>query len=145
MFFLQNGGETPPMDSRSRAGLGATLEVNLGSASVREGAPLLAKVAVTNSGKAIWLPRSSKVGAVWLGCHLLDASGKMLAVDFFRQALTPGEGRPIRPGETVTFDMQMRSPPEKGAYVLEFDLVSEAVGWFAANGSQIVRSKIQVT
>ncbi len=29
--------------------------------------------------------------------------------------------------------------PTKGNYVLEFDLVSEGVAWFATNGSAVVR------
>jgi len=144
VFFLQKGGEAPPLDSRSRAGLAATLEVKLASATVQAGTPLVAQVIVTNSGRATWLPASSKVGAVRLGCHLLDASGKMLAVDYFRQALTPGDGLPIAPGKTVKLETRIPSPPE-GSYVLEFDLVSESVGWFAMSGSEIVRRTIQVT
>src|SRR5438445_3488280 len=144
VFFLQKGGEAPPLDSRSRAGLAATLEVKLASATVQAGTPLVAQVIVTNSGRATWLPASSKVGAVRLGCHLLDASGTMLAVDYFRQALTPGDGLPIAPGKTVKLETRIPSPPE-GSYVLEFDLVSESVGWFAMSGSEIVRRTIQVT
>jgi hypothetical protein len=144
LFFLQNGGTPPPLDSRSRAGLRATLKVNLASASVNEGTPLTAQVVVTNSGTAIWLPRSSKLGAVLLGCHLLDASGKMLKMDFVRWPLTPGDGRSIAPGETVRLEVRMPSPA-RGSYILEFDLVSEATGWFATNHSEIVRARIQIS
>lgn len=144
VFFLQKGGEAPPLDSRSRAGLAATLEVKLASATVKEGTPLRVQASITNSGRAAWLPASSKVGAVQLGCHLLDASGKMLKVVYFRQALIPGDGLPVAPGKTVKIDARIPSPP-KGRYVLEFDLLSESVGWFAISGSQIVRRTIQVT
>lgn len=144
LFFLQKGGEAPAPDSRRRAGLAARLEVNAASASVKYGTPLTAQVIVTNSGRATWLPRSSKVGAVRLGCRLLDTSGKMLTGDFFHRDLTPGDGRPITPGEILRLDVRIPSPP-KGRYILEFDLVSEHVIWFSMNGSQTVRLTIQVT
>ncbi len=143
LFFLQNGGIPAPLDSRSRAGLSANLKVSLMSAEVKESGSVAAQAVITNSGRAIWLPRSAKVGAVLLGCHLLDGSGKMLKIDFFRQPLTPGEGRPIAPGETVTIDLSLPAL-QKGDYILEFDLVSEAIGWFANSGSEIVRQKLQV-
>lgn len=142
LFFLQKGGPAPALDSRSRAGLAAKLEVDLASASVKEGTPLRAKIVVTNNGRALWLPRSSKIGGVWLGCRLLDASGRMLDMSFFRQPLTPGE-RPIAPGETVTLEAQI-PVPAKGSYILEFDLVSESVGWFSMTGSEAVRLAMQV-
>jgi hypothetical protein len=67
----------------------------------------------------------------------------MLSQDYFRQPLTPGEGRPIAPEETLKFDVSI-PPPSKGAYVLEFDLVSESVIWFSMNGSETVRLPIEV-
>src|SRR5205823_14746567 len=103
-----------------------------------------AQVIVTNSGRAAWLAASARGGAVRRGCHLLDASGEMLAVDYFRQALAPGDGLPIAPGKAVKLETRIPSRPE-GSYVLEFDLVSESVGWFAMSGSEIVRRTIQVT
>jgi SAM-dependent methyltransferase len=143
LFFLQNGGEPPPLDSRSRAGLHATLQIDLSSSTAKPGAPLAARAVVTNSGRAIWLPRSAKAGAVLLGCHLLDASGKMLKTDFFRAPLTPGDGRPLAPGESVMLDLRL-PPLEKGDYILEFDLVSESISWFAINGSEVVRRNLRV-
>ena len=144
LFFLQNGGEPPPPDSRLRTGLRAALTVKLVSANVREGEPVVARVTAKNIGKSIWLPRSIKVGGVQLGCHLLDASGKLVSPDFLRQPLTPGEGRPVKPGETVTMDVHIPRLA-KGEYLLDFDLVSERVGWFATNGSVVARVKVQVS
>jgi hypothetical protein len=143
LFFLHKGEEAPALDSRRRAGLAARLEVNLAAATVREGTPLTAQVVVTNSGQATWLPSSSKVGGVRLTCHLLDASGKMLAPDYFGHPLTPGEGRPIAPGESLQLRVSIPSPP-KGRYILEFDLVSLSVGRFSFSGSETVRVAFQV-
>lgn len=143
LFFLHKSGVVAAPDSRGQTGLMAKLEVNVVSTTVREGTPVRARAVVTNSGRAVWLPRSAKIGAVSLGCHLLDGSGKMLNPDFSRHALTPGDGRPIASGETVRLDLEL-PPLAKGSYILEFDLVSESVSWFAYLGSQAVRIAVQV-
>jgi SAM-dependent methyltransferase len=142
VFFLHKG-EPALADSRRPVGLLAKLSVSLASPKVTSGTPFSASVIVENSGSAIWLPTTAKTGAVHLGCHLFSASGKQLDLDYFRQVLTSGEGRPIQPGETLGFEVKVPSPP-KGHYVLEFDLVSEMVCWFALNGSQTVRVAAEV-
>jgi SAM-dependent methyltransferase len=144
LFFLYKSLVPAAPDSRSRSGLAAKLEVRLASTTAKEGASLAAQAVITNSGNALWLPRSAKRGAVLLGCHLLDGSGRMLNLGFFVQPLTPGDGRPIAPGETVRVDISMPLPP-KGSYILEWDLVSASVGWFSSFGSTPVRVKIEVT
>jgi hypothetical protein len=73
---------------------------------------------------------------------LVDASGSTLTLAYYRHPLS--DGRAIAPGETVTLDVQIPAP-SKGSYILEFDLVSESVGWFAMGGSEPARVKIQVT
>jgi len=143
LFFLQKGGQSPVLDSGSRGGLKATLQVIVASTKVKEGQPVTAQVVVTNAGQALWLPQRAH-GAVYLGCHLSDGSGKMLKSDFSRHELTPGAGHQIAPGETVKLEIKL-PPLPKGRYILEFDLVSESVGWFAYNGSQTVRIVVEVT
>jgi len=103
-----------------------------------------AHVVVTNSGRALWLPRSAKRGAVYLGSHLLDGSGRMLNPDFSLHPLTPGAGLPIASGELVKLDVKL-PPLPKGSYILEFDLFSESASWFAFTGSPVVRVAVQVT
>ena len=146
MFFLQKPPLTAPYDSRSRAGLSAKLAVTVASTSVNAGGSLTATVVATNSGLATWLRHghTGTRGAVLLGCHLLDASGRRLTSGFFMHPLTEGDGRSIAPGETVTLEVRVPAPP-KGSYILEFDLVSQSVAWFGTLGSQPVRIKVQVT
>ena len=143
LFFMHKGPLTLALDSRKREGLAARLEVKLASHALREGVPLAAQVVATNSGRATWLPRSAGRGGVLLGCHLLDAAGQMLKLDYFRHPLTPGDGRPIAPGETVTVDISMPLPG-KGSYLLDWDMVSESVGWFSTIGLVPVRLKVDV-
>lgn len=143
VFFLHKSGQPPAPDSRSRVGLNAKLEVNVASTRVKEGTRVTAQVVVTNAGRALWLPHSAKDGAVYFGCHLFDGSSQILNPAFSRHALTPGDGRPVAPGETVKFDVEL-PPLAKGSYILEFDLFSESAGWFAYSGSQVVRIAVQV-
>jgi len=50
------------------------------------------------------------------------------------EALTPDEGRPILPKESVALDVNIPAL-DKGNYILEFDMISNDVCWFALNGS----------
>jgi hypothetical protein len=143
VFFLQKGESLAPPDSRQREGLMCELRVELESNRVRAGEPLNVKAVVKNSGSAVWLPTTARVGAVHFGVHLFDAEGKLLNLDYFRENLTPGEGREIYPGETI--ELKTAVPmPAAGKYILQFDLVSEAVCWFEHNGAPTVRATIDV-
>jgi hypothetical protein len=68
----------------------------------------------------------------------------MLKLDYFRYPLTPGDGRPIAPGETVTVDISVPLPG-KGSYLLDWDMVSESVSWFSTIGLVPVRVQIEVS
>lgn len=144
VFFLQKGPLTPVLDSTRRAHLEGKLEATVAAASVKAGAPLRVRVVVTNSGRATWLPRSAPHGGVALGCRLFDANGQLISLDYGRYPLTPGEGRAIAPGETLTVELEVPAPA-KGRYILEWDLVAESVGWFSAVGLVPPRVNIEAT
>ena len=143
VFYLYKQGKSAAPDSRVRTGLRADLKVTLASNKVRQGTPLVAQVTVTNTSREVWQPKSVGLGGVLLGCHLLDPNGKVLAYEYFTHPLTPGEGRPILPGETLQFRVRMPSPA-RGHYIMEFDLVSWLVTWFAMNGSPTVKIPVEV-
>jgi SAM-dependent methyltransferase len=143
VFFLFKGESTAPPDSRQREGLLAQLQVELATARVAASEPFSLKAVVKNSGTAVWLPTTARVGAVHFGAHLFDERGVLLDLDYFRHRLTPGEGRAIPPGETLEIAAEVPAPPA-GKYVLQFDLVSEAVCWFEHNGSPTVRLAVEV-
>lgn len=142
IFFLYKG-ESILSDSRSRSGLLAELNIKIDQTRVEEGTPLLASVTVTNTGSAVWLPTTAERGAVNLGVHLLNESGRQIDYDYFRQPLSPSGDKAIQPNETLSFEMQVPSLP-KGRYTLEFDLVSEGICWFSINGSQTRGFDIEV-
>lgn len=143
VFFLFKGESSAPPDSRQREGLLAELYVELASACVAAGEPVGLRAVVKNSGTAVWLPTTARVGAVHFGVHLFDQSGVLLDLDYFRQHLTPGEGRQILPGETIEITAEVPMPAA-GRYILQCDLVSEAVCWFEHNASPTVRFAVEV-
>ena len=80
-------------------------------------------------------------GPAWLPCH--DNEGNIYHHSFHWEALTPGEGRIIVPGETLKLEVNLPRLP-RGSYILEFDLVSNEVCWFARNGSPTVSVRASV-
>lgn len=143
LFFLFKGESTEAPDSRRREGLLAELRVRLESARVAAGHPFRLRAVARNSGTNVWLPTNARVGAVRFGVHLFDERNELLDLDYFRETLTPGEGRAIPPGETVEIVAEVPAPAP-GKYVLQCDLVSEAVCWFEHNGSPTVRFQVEV-
>jgi hypothetical protein len=138
-FFLTKGGGGPN-DSRERTGLKGEITVRLRRASVRAGEMIEGDASVQNVGSVVWLPGDTPLGGVNLGVHLRTRGGSPLSVDFARVRLI---------GSTPPGDMQRVSftlkPPDPGEYLLEFDLVSEGVGWFEMNGSATVSVVLTVT
>ena len=53
--------------------------------------------------------------------------------------------RDTEPGGDDTLSMTLRAPPQKGTYVVEFDMVREGSAWFAASGlSSSVKQQLNV-
>jgi SAM-dependent methyltransferase len=128
-FFLTKGERTV-MDSRERNGLMGSITVRLERVEVRADGQVRGQATIGNIGDAVWLPGSTRLGGVNLGVHLRARDGRPLDVDFHRIALDTS----TRPGEVRTINFAF-APPAPGEYLLEFDLVSEGIGWFEMNGS----------
>jgi SAM-dependent methyltransferase len=137
-FFLTKGGGGSK-DSRERTGLKGEITIQLLRTSVRPNEAIEGHATVQNVGSVTWLPGNTPLGGVNLGVHLRTRGGSPLAVDFARVRLI---------GSTAPGDMQRVSfsltPPDPGEYLLEFDLVSERVGWFEMNGSATVSVALTV-
>lgn len=142
LFFLYKGEATTPVDSRQREGLMGELKVELASTRIAAGEKLHLKAIATNTGRNVWLPATARIGAVRFGVHLFDENGVLLDLDYFRAPLTPSEGRQTLPGEVVELDVEVPAPAP-GKYILQFDLVSEAVCWFEHNGASIIRVAVE--
>lgn len=97
------------------------------------GQPAGFRLRAQNTGQTRWLAQTdaSGVGQVRLGISLLDADGRLLALDFGRCDLP----RDVAPGEVV--EIAGRIPPvgAPGRYRVRFDLVAEGICWFAEHGT----------
>jgi SAM-dependent methyltransferase len=138
-FFLYKAGHEA-IDSRTADALAAAIDVEIAT-EFPAGESLPVRATVTNRGRATWLPSGRSNGAVWLGCHLYEASGALLDLDYHRQALST---RPVAPGESVTVTFEL-PPLAAGVYFVELDCVAEHVAWFARVGSAAVRRNVRVT
>jgi len=141
LFFLHKGRPATP-DSRGRAGLAAELDVELYEAQASPGGWVEGRAGARNTGQSLWLPSDARFGPVKLGVHLKSAAGLLLDEDFARAEL-PG-GRGVAPGEKVTVLFRFQAPAETGDYRLAFDLVSEDVCWFEANGTRPAEAALAV-
>ena len=171
LFFLHKGERNQRLDSRQRSGLSADLKVSADNARVKAGQSVRLQVAVTNSGSAVWLPTPEapaiwwkkgplarvgrrqhmgpdrippRVGGVRLGIQLLDETGALLDIDYFRHHLTSGKGREIQPGEKIETVVELPML-RSGKYILQCDLVSEGICWFGDNKSAPVCLPIEVS
>jgi SAM-dependent methyltransferase len=135
-FFLTKAG-SEEADSRRAEGLRAVIEATL--EPPRAGQPISLHVTVRNTGKAKWLDSHEPHGGVALGCHLHDAEGRLLDLDFGRTVLP----FPLDPGHEVSFDAIFPAL-EAGRYILELDCVAEKVAWFAQTGSTPTRISVEV-
>lgn len=142
-FFLFKG-TTGPRDSRFRAGLQADIRPLQQQVTARTGAPLRVRASVTNTSAAVWLPASAGTGAVYLGFHVRERTGAMLHQSFYWAALSTDSNRAVLPGETVTVEAELPGLPA-GRYLLELDLVSNDVCWFALNGSAPAQLAAHIT
>jgi hypothetical protein len=137
-FFLTKGGGGRK-DSRDRDGLKSEISVHLARTSLRPDELIQGDATIQNVGSVAWLPGDTQVGGVNLGVHLRGRDGAPLAVDFARVRLL---GR-TSPGDVQKVAFELNTPPP-GEYLLEFDLVSEGVGWFEMNGSATATVAIAV-
>ena len=94
---------------------------------------------IINQGKVTWSPIGDY--PFYISYHLLDANGQTLKFDNRRYSLPKNTA----PGERVDVTVDIRSPLEKGEYILEFDLLREGLFWFADQGSKTSRVALTVT
>ncbi|MBM7815119.1 methyltransferase domain-containing protein [Saccharothrix algeriensis] len=135
LFVLRREGEAA-LDSREARGLVA--ELALDDVEVDRSGEVVVVTGscrVRNPGPRTWLPSDARFGPVLLGVrlHLADRTTRDLT-------RVPLPGRGVEPGGSAGFPVRVEVPPQpEGVVAVEFDLVSERVCWFGANGSPVVR------
>jgi SAM-dependent methyltransferase len=140
-FLFKTGAER--LDSRSVGALACRIDAVVNAPSIVEQQPATIEATVKNTGTGVWLTPESEYGGVFLGAHLYDESGKLIAFDLVRQRLTE-PSREVAPGEVVA--CRLTIPPQPaGRYVLELDCVASKVIWFSQVGSEPVRLAIEIS
>jgi hypothetical protein len=109
-------------------------------ATATPGEQLLLTVNVRNTGTLSWVPAGLGRVRLNLGNHLLDANGTVLKFDRDRSPVLARTD----PGRSLEFLVSLRAPDEPGAYVMEWDMVSERELWFATNGGSTLRHTLIV-
>lgn len=87
-------------------------------------------VKVKNTGAIRW--ENKGANPVFLGYHWINFDTKEMVVFDGPRSVMPQAA--VNPGEEVTFDMRVNSPPAKGKYILQIDMVKEGVTWFSYQG-----------
>jgi hypothetical protein len=91
-----------------------------------------------NMGKKEWSSRGRN--PCLLSYHLLDEKGKVLKFENARTSLP----RPVLPGEEIGLPIRVKAPLDKGAYLVEIDLVREGLAWFKDSGSRTLVIPLRV-
>lgn len=87
-------------------------------------------VKIKNTGAIRW--ENKGANPVFLGYHWINFDTKEMVVFDGPRSVMPQAT--VNPGEEVIFDMRINSPPAKGKYILQIDLVKEGVTWFSYQG-----------
>lgn len=106
--------------------------------STTEGGRTEVFLIIKNKGKEIWNPTGQY--SCFLSYHLLDESGQLIQFDNQRFQLP----ETIGPDQEVEMTINIRSPLDKGKYILEFDMVREGLAWFKDYGSPTVKVSLLV-
>jgi hypothetical protein len=98
---------------------------------------------VKNLGQSDWPSRGNSVGwfQVNLGNRWFDAAGKVEIKGIDSRAAMPAD---LSPGAEVELPITVRAPSVPGEYLIELDMVHEAVTWFYERGSHPLRLRIRV-
>jgi hypothetical protein len=117
-------------------------------AKLRAGEKATVTVRVRNASDAQWFARGAIVNTnpgnrfyIAAGDRWLKADGQTLVTDMDGRY---GIAHDLKPGEEEEVPLTVNAPKEPGDYVLEVDLVQEAVSWFSDKGSPTAKAKVTV-
>lgn len=124
-------------------GFKAALLVEKAPGALKVNSEYFINVKIKNISKALWPLKAERADGkftIHLAYHWLDKNGKTVIFDGERTRL-PGD---MKPGEEVTLKARVITPGQAGEYILEFDLVQEAVAWFKDKGSKTTSLNIKL-
>ncbi|MFN7971486.1 MAG: DUF1698 domain-containing protein [Acidobacteriota bacterium] len=117
----------------------AELHLLDGPSNVGRNGRLVFEVRAINVGTRAW-PSAPGEGQVNLGAHLRSIDGAEIVRDLGRATL----GSNVPPGGEARATLEVQAPESPGVYLVELDLVSEQVAWFADLGTIPLRCRVEV-
>jgi len=121
--------------------LAARIRPRRESAETAAGENFVVEAEVRNEAETVWLRDMRRGrGAVSLGAHLWDESGRLVKHDFGRAPLS----RDLAWGEKARFALRLTAPSQPGRYLLRLDMVDDGVAWFAERGSTTAVVRLEV-
>ena len=130
-------------DSLTLSYLASALALESGPRTCAPDTEVRFRVRVENTGLARWLATGeaeTEKGAVRLAAHILNEKGEEL----FWYHGAARISRDIAPGDAESIEMAFQSPAQAGAYLVEFDMVSEHLAWFNDLGSLTLKHELRV-
>jgi SAM-dependent methyltransferase len=118
------------------SGFSAQIRLGTSSLTANTGSPVKLRVTVKNLSAVTW-PSPARIPhcPIALGNHWLDAAGATLTLDDVRAILD----HDLEPMQETEMDLLVNTPAEPGNYILELDMVQEAIAWFGDKGSEVAR------
>ncbi|HEY3361125.1 MAG TPA: hypothetical protein VGK06_04655, partial [Methanosarcina sp.] len=95
-------------------------------------------VTVKNMGTEIWNKDGKE--SVYISYHWKNANGTVVH-DGLRTPLPYN----VRPGDTISSRILIKTPDQKGNYTLVIDLVKEGVCWFEAEGAKTFEKEVEIS
>lgn len=132
---------TATSEAPKASGFRAAVTLARDSIDTMVGHQLALAVRVRNLGDVTWPARSDNNGRyeIRLGNHWLDVNGHLITRDDGRAVLP----RDLEPNQEIGVSLTIRTPSEPGSYILELDMVQEAVAWFKDRGSSPTRVPVR--
>ena len=109
------------------------------SLELRTGQVHQVEVAISNSGLAAWDP--AEVAPTRLAYHWLDPESREV-VEF--EGLRTDLARPVKPGQDIALQAQVRAPAIPGRYLLAWDMLREDLFWFSLEGCPSAYTSVEV-
>jgi len=114
---------------------------------LRAGQKETVQVRVRNASNVFWWARGGETNDRPDNKFYIAAGDRWLKPD--GSLVTNMDGRygvpkDLKPGDETELPLAVTAPKEPGDYILEVDLVQEAVSWFSEKGSPTARAKITV-
>ena len=114
---------------------------------LRAGQKETVQVRLKNASQVFWWARGAEFNDRPDNMFYIAAGNRWLKPD--GSLVTNMDGRygisaNLKPGEETEVPLGITAPKEPGEYILEVDLVQEAVAWFSDKGSPTARAKVTV-